>query len=250
MSLSISAQTPSASTDTTVYGNVESNFPGGQNAFNALIKRYAHYPAVAKEANVQGCTYLKLTIEKDSTLSNVAIYSGVGSGMDEEAFRIIKGSGKWIPAKINGCNVRTNCIVPMRFTLEVDDNHHFSGSIDGIASDSTYFSSIIAFESYGIPVTEISNYPHQKIKFVGVIYGTKAVSDSVFIMTCGQHSHETKYVNVILMGKDAQPDHPKKNISGYLIEGTGTVVNYNGTFIIAVDDKKQCSLMPGFSRSK
>ena len=240
--LRTSAQTQSIPTDTTAHGNVESNFPGGQNAYNACIQKEAHYPAVAAENSIQGCAYIKISIEKDSTLSNVTIYSGIGSGMDEEAVRVIRKSGKWIPAKINGTNVRTNCIVPVRFYLI--DKH--SRAIRGNASDTSYLSNIIAFESYGIPVLEISNYPHKTIKFVGEVYGTKAVSDTVFILTCGQPGYTTKYVNVVLMGKNTYIDNTKKELSGYLIEGTGTVVNYNGTFIIVIGDKKQYTLIPGF----
>jgi protein TonB len=240
--LRTSAQTQSTPTDTTVYGNVESNFPGGRNAYNTLIQKYAHYPAVAAENNVQGCAYIKLTIEKDSTLSNVTIYSGIGSGMDDEALRIIRGSGKWIPAQINGNSARTNCIVPVRFYLI--DKH--SRAIDGNASDTSYLSNIIAFESYGIPVAEISNYPHRIIKFVGEVYGAKAFADTVCILTCGQTGYAAKYVNVVLMGKNAQLDYPKEKLIGHLIKGTGTVVNYNGTLIIVIDDKKQYMLVPAF----
>ncbi len=48
------------------------------------------------------------------------------------------------------------------------------------------------------------------------------------------------------MGKNAQVNNPKNKLSGYLIKGTGTVVDYNGTFIIVIEDKKQYELMQGF----
>jgi TonB family protein len=240
--LRISAQTQSVPIDTIVYGNVESNFPGGQNAYNALIQKYAHYPAVAAENNVQGCVYIKLTIEKEGTLSNVNIYSGIGSGMDDEALRIIRGSGKWMPAKIKGNSVTTNCIIPVRFNL-IDKN---SRSIDGNAADTSYLSFITSFASYGIPVSEITNYAGKTIKFVGKVYGTKAVSDTTFILTCGEYNYPKNYVNVVLMGKNTQVDNPKTKLSGYLITGTGTVVNYNGTLIIIVDNKKNYNLIQGY----
>lgn len=246
VTLHVSAQTPLASTDTTVYGSVESNFPDGQHGYNELIQKYAHYPAVAVENSIQGCTYIKLTIEKDGTLSNVNVYSGIGSGMDEEAIRVIRESGKWIPSKINGNSVRTNCIAPVLFHLL--DKH--SRTVRGNASDTSYLSNVIGFESSGIPVTEASNYQYQKINFVGEVFGTKALSDTVFILSCGQHGYTPKYVNVVLMGRNAQVDNPQKNISGYLIKGTGTVLKNNGTFIIAIDDKKQYSLMPDFRRTE
>jgi hypothetical protein len=244
--LRTSAQTQSIPTDTTVYGNVESNFPGGWNAYNAYIQKRARYPAIAAENHIQGCAYIKLLIEKDSTISNVTIYAGIGSGTDDEAIRVIRTSGKWIPSKINGTNVRTNCIVAMRFILDVNSDNKLTGSVDGNAWDTSYLSNIIAFESYGIPVSEISNYPHRIIKFVGEVYGTKAVSDTVFILACGQKGYTAKYVNVVLMGKNAQLDNPKAKLIGHLIKGTGTVVNYNGTLIIAIEDKKQYMLIPAF----
>jgi hypothetical protein len=175
----------------------------------------------------------------------VTIYSGIGSGMDDEALRTIRASGKWIPSKINGTNVKTNCIVAVRFTLKVNGNS-MEGAVDGTVSDTSYLSKIIAFESSGIPVSEISSYPHRVVNFVGEVYGTKAASDTVFTLTCGQVGYATKYVNIVLMGKSTYPENFKKKLSGYLIKGTGTVVNYKGTFIIVIEDRKQYTLMQSF----
>ncbi len=239
-SLSMSAQTASISRDTTVYGNAESNFPGGQNAYNKFIQTNTHLPALAKEKSIDGCVYVRFSIEKDGTLSNINIYSGVDIIINDEAIRVIIKSGRWTPSKVNGNSVRTNCIVPVRFHI-IDDH---SCIIYGYVADTSYLSKMIAFESSGIPIKEISSYPYQKISFVGQVYGTKALSDTTFILTCGQHGYTSKYVNVVLMGKGAQVDNPKKNISGYLIKGTGTVLKSNGEFIIAIEDKKQYSLIP------
>ncbi len=186
--LKTSAQTASGSPDTTVYGSVETNFPGGWNAYNTFVQKKAHYPAIAAENRIQGCTYIKLSIEKDGTLSNVTVYSGIGSGMDDEAVKVIRESGKWQPSKLNGINVQTNCIIPVHFFFTAEEDHKLKGNADGNSPDSSYLSSIIAFESFGIPLTNISNYAGKSVKFVGKVYGTKLISDTTFVLTCGVYN--------------------------------------------------------------
>jgi hypothetical protein len=244
--LKTSAQTASGSPDTTVYGSVETNFPGGQQAYNNYIMRHARFPAVAYENNVQGCIYIKFLIERDSSISNVKIYSGAGSGMDDEGLKLIKQSGKWLPSKLNGISVQTACIVPIRFILTAGESNKLNGNVDGNASDTSYLSSITAFESSGVSLANISNYTGKSVKFVGRVYGAKKISDTTFTLTCGEYNYPEKYVNVVLIGKNAQLDNPKAKLSGYLIKGMGTVINYNGTLIIVIEDKKQYILMPGF----
>ena len=240
--LKTSAQSAPSVTDTIVHGSVEKNFPGGQEAYNLHIQKVTHYPAVAVENHIQGSVYIKFTIEKDSTLSNGSVYSGVGSGMDEVAYSAIGTSGKWIPSQINGNGVRTKCIVPVHFYL-IDER---SQAVNGKVSDTSYFNFITKFDSYGISLSEIADYEGKSVKFTGKVYGTKPVSDSVFIMTCGEYNYPQKYVNVVLTGKDTRVDNPKADLSGYLIQGKGTVVNYKGTLMIFIDDKKQYMLMKGF----
>lgn len=126
------AQSQQSPKDTIVYGNVQDNFPGGYDAYDKYITQNVKYPAVAKANNIQGCSYVQFVIEKDGSLTDIKTCRGIGSGMDEEAVRLVKQSGKWKPAVINGNPVRTKCRSAVNFVVTQDD------VTDGTPKDAAY----------------------------------------------------------------------------------------------------------------
>jgi hypothetical protein len=110
-----SAQNAINATDTILVGNIEKNCPGGFEAFNKYIEKYAHPPAIAFENHKSGTTYVSFIIEPDGSVSNVCTILAVGSPLDEEAVRVIRGSNSWIPATIDNKPVRCFCIAAVQF---------------------------------------------------------------------------------------------------------------------------------------
>jgi hypothetical protein len=117
----VTAQSRQGVKDTVVYGSVTDNFPGGYDAYDKYITQNVNYPPGAKSINLQGCSYVQFVIEKDGSLTYVKTCRGIGSGMDDEAVRLIRQSGKWKPAVVNGNAVRTKCRSAVNFVLSSDD---------------------------------------------------------------------------------------------------------------------------------
>lgn len=99
----------------------EPAFPGGEDAFIRYLSKNIHYPAVAKENNVQGKVFLSFVVEKNGALTDVKVVRGIGSGCDDEAMRVLKNSPKWTPGIQNGRPVRVAYTIPVSFTLSSDD---------------------------------------------------------------------------------------------------------------------------------
>ena len=99
----------------------EPSYPGGLDKFYAYLGRNIHYPAVAKENNVQGKVFLTFVVERDGSLTDIKVLRGIGSGCDEEAVRVLKAAPKWKPGIQNGRPVRVQYNVPITFTLTSDD---------------------------------------------------------------------------------------------------------------------------------
>ncbi|MCC8409410.1 TonB family protein [Mucilaginibacter sp. UR6-1] len=93
------------------------NFPGGLAAFGKYLEKNIHYPAVARENNVQGRVFVQFVVEKDGSLTDIKVLRGIGSGCDEEAMRVLKKSPKWSPGIQNGRPVRVQYTVPIAFNL-------------------------------------------------------------------------------------------------------------------------------------
>ncbi|MDB5025571.1 MAG: energy transducer TonB [Mucilaginibacter sp.] len=99
----------------------EPNFPGGEAAFANYLGKNIHYPAIAKENNVQGKVFLSFVVERDGSLTDIRVVRGIGSGCDDEAVRVLKASPKWRPGIQNGRPVRVAYTIPISFTLQSDD---------------------------------------------------------------------------------------------------------------------------------
>lgn len=85
--------------------------------FSAFLARNIHYPAVAKENDIQGIVYINFAVNKDGQLSDLKIIRGIGSGCDEEVMRVMKVSSPWVPGYQFGMPVRVPYTLPISFTL-------------------------------------------------------------------------------------------------------------------------------------
>lgn len=56
-------------------------------------------------------------VEKDGSISDIKPLTKLGHGMEDEAMRVIKASGKWQPAMQNGRQVRAYHKVPVTFQV-------------------------------------------------------------------------------------------------------------------------------------
>jgi len=94
---------------------------GGMGKFYDYLSKNIHYPAVAKENNVQGKVFLTFVVERDGSLTDVKVLRGIGSGCDEEAMRVLRNAPHWKPGIQNGRPVRVQYNVPISFTLQSED---------------------------------------------------------------------------------------------------------------------------------
>lgn len=95
---------------------IESEYPGGQAAWQRFLNKTFVYPAEASEAGIQGTIVVKFVVDKEGKVSNVEVVSGPQE-LRAEAMRVIQKSGKWIPAIQNGHQVKSYKQQPIVFRL-------------------------------------------------------------------------------------------------------------------------------------
>ncbi len=96
-------------------------FPGGESARQQFMMDNLEYPQAARQAGIQGTVFVSFVIEQDGSVSNVEVLRGVGSGLDEEAVRVVKAMPRWIPGRQRGEDVRVQFNMPIRFRLSQDE---------------------------------------------------------------------------------------------------------------------------------
>jgi protein TonB len=93
-------------------------FPGGWTKMYEYLYNNLHYPQQASELNVEGMVFVTYVVEKDGRITHVKIKRGLGYGCDEEAIRVIKEMPKWSPGRQMDRPVRTQFLLPVKFSLK------------------------------------------------------------------------------------------------------------------------------------
>ena len=93
-------------------------FPGGEAALLAFIKKYLQYPDFALEGAIHGRVMLSVVVERDGSISNIEVMRSPAEELTNEAIRVVKSMPKWKPGKQRGKTVRVKCVLPITFRLE------------------------------------------------------------------------------------------------------------------------------------
>ncbi|HSZ86739.1 MAG TPA: M56 family metallopeptidase [Puia sp.] len=107
--------------DNIIFTKVEigASYPGGQQEWIKYLMNSFRYPDKAVKEQIQGTVVVKYIVDKEGNVSDVVAESGpTEGGLREEAIRVIKNSGKWVPAMQNGRKVKAYNRQPIIFKLQ------------------------------------------------------------------------------------------------------------------------------------
>ena len=90
---------------------------GGNAAFFAWVAENQKYPDLARKRHIQGKVLVEFTVEPDGSLANARVVQKHGSGLDEEALRLLKAAPKWEPALYQGKPIPQKMALPILFQL-------------------------------------------------------------------------------------------------------------------------------------
>ncbi|MFK5857102.1 MAG: energy transducer TonB [Bacteroidota bacterium] len=93
-------------------------FPGGMSNLMSFLGKNIRYPAIAKNNNEQGRVFVNFVVEKDGSISNAKVVSGVSPTLDAEALRVINAMPNWIPGTQKGKPIRVTYNLPVKFTIQ------------------------------------------------------------------------------------------------------------------------------------
>ncbi|MCK8492387.1 TonB family protein [Spirosoma sp. RP8] len=110
-----------------VYTAVEEKavFPTGIPGLMQYVAHALRYPAKAKAAGIEGDVYVLFTVLPTGAVSEASVNKNskrLGGGCEEEAMRVVSQMPNWIPAKQNGKAVAVRYQLPIRFTLEKNED--------------------------------------------------------------------------------------------------------------------------------
>lgn len=95
-------------------------FPGGDSSWNAFLEKNLKYPKKAKRQHVEGIVKVQFEVSRKGLISNIKLLEDPGSGLGEEAVRLIKLSGTWLPMEQGGRPVLYKRVQDIVFSLKKD----------------------------------------------------------------------------------------------------------------------------------
>lgn len=94
------------------------SFPGGDKDLMKYLAENIEYPAMAREAGIEGVVALGFVVGKDGSINDIQVLKDIGGGCGKEALRVVKAMPKWTPGEANGHAVKVRFTLPVRFKLQ------------------------------------------------------------------------------------------------------------------------------------
>jgi TonB family protein len=107
---------------------------GGMPKFYKFIGEQIKYPATARQLGIEGKVVIEFIVNRDGSLTDFKIISGIGGGCDEETLRVFSLSPNWIPGKQRGVPVRQKIVTSLTFSLSNANGESSASSNNSIAS--------------------------------------------------------------------------------------------------------------------
>jgi TonB family protein len=85
-----------------------------------FLSRNLEYPAVAREAGIQGVVVVQFIVKKDGSTTDHRILRDIGAKCGEEALRVVKMMHTWKPGLQSGKAANVRMTLPIRFRLETE----------------------------------------------------------------------------------------------------------------------------------
>lgn len=99
--------------------DVRPAYPGGQAALEDYVNNNIEYQQPAIDNNTEGTVDVQFVVDENGNVGNAKIVGKeLGSGLDDEAVRVISNMPKWTPGKVKGKNVKTRLVIPITYKLE------------------------------------------------------------------------------------------------------------------------------------
>lgn len=90
-------------------------FTGGNAGLLAYMTKNMHYPELAMRQHKAGKVYVRFILSAAGRITDASVVRGPGSGLNEEALRLVWLMPAWQPARQRGQAVRVVCTIPIEF---------------------------------------------------------------------------------------------------------------------------------------
>jgi protein TonB len=103
-----------------IYSRAEKmpEYPGGQAAISKFVENNINYPQDAIDQNTEGTVNVSFVVDEKGKVMNPSVAGkSIGSGLDQEAIKVVQQMPEWKPGLVKGKPVKTRLSLPVTFKL-------------------------------------------------------------------------------------------------------------------------------------
>jgi TonB family protein len=94
------------------------SYPGGEKELRRFIEKNIEYPQQALDNETEGTVKIGFAVDEQGNIYRPSVTTPyLGSGLEEEALRVVKLMPKWLPGQIKGKNVKTRFTLPITYQI-------------------------------------------------------------------------------------------------------------------------------------
>lgn len=120
--------------------NKYTSFESKPNPKKGMADFYQYIGKNYKTPNIQGLkgkVFVTFVVEKDGSLVDFRILRDLGYGTGEEAIRVLKGYGNWIPGEQRGQKVRCSISLPISIHSPYEGNYEQENGLNNFSPQTT-----------------------------------------------------------------------------------------------------------------
>lgn len=156
---------------------VSPEFPDGRDAFYQYLTKNFKYPAEAVKKNISGKLIMQFIVDTAGKLTDIKVLSGLGSGLDEEAIRVLSASPNWKPGIQNGNRVRVEYTLPISISPPGQKTGAVSDmTIDGRSITDIPANAIFLLDGKEVKQEVLHSLDPKSFKSINVLKGEKAIA--------------------------------------------------------------------------
>ncbi|HKL71494.1 MAG TPA: TonB family protein [Marinilabiliaceae bacterium] len=185
--------TAQISTRDSIFENVDklAKFKGKPSNIDKFVAKYAIYPDDAWRMGIEGVVLIEGIVTKEGQLMELFVKESVDPLLDLEALRVVELMQNWQPAEKNKVAVHSKIIVPVGFSLSLEERNFVSTLKKyGLAKNPPLY---ILDEKILHTRVQIPSY---NVKSIRVLKGEKAIE---------KYGEKAKYGVVIITSKRGTP---------------------------------------------
>jgi hypothetical protein len=177
-------------TDTTIAGKTivikvdkESAYPGGEPAWKKFMERNLnpHVPVDKGAPTGMYTVYVQFIVNTDGTLSDFRPLTTHGYGMEQEVVKMLRKSGTWDPAILEGRPVNSYRKQPVTFgVIEEGFDIDLYSIVSGRDNEISIKLKKVKFEDMDVTISRGTITPGANGKFIARVMGVGPVTIKVF----------------------------------------------------------------------